>query len=217
MSTAVSRPVPSPAPPPTSSVTPPLASMYRMDVDEFEQIEKFLKAERVELIDGLIVERGDMDEPHAVASQRLGRRLDRLIPDGWFVRADKPLCVHGTYEPFPDFAVVKGDPETAYDIGTGHPKPKDVALVIEISDSTLGKDSRLKLANYAKGRIGVYWIVNLIDRQVEVYALRRRGGYGKPRISKLGESVPVVVEGVEVGRLAVDDILPPPLPAAGGH
>src|SRR5580658_6514671 len=153
MSTDVSLRVQSTAAPTTSSVTPPLARVYRMGVDEFEQIENLLKAERVELIDGLIVERGVMDEPHAVASQRLGRRLDRLIPDGWFVRADKPLRVHGTYEPYPDFAVVKGDPDTAYYIGAGHPKPKDVALVIEISDSTLPKDSGAKLTNYAKGQI----------------------------------------------------------------
>jgi hypothetical protein len=71
--------------------TPPIASVYRMDVDEFERIADLLKAERVELIDGFIVERGDMDPPHSVTSARLGRRLGRLIPDGWFVRKDEPL------------------------------------------------------------------------------------------------------------------------------
>jgi Uma2 family endonuclease len=209
-----------------SPATPPLASVYRMDVDEFEQIEDFLKVERIELINGLLVERGDMDESHAVASQRLGRRLDRLIPDGWFVRADKPLRVHGTYEPFPDFAVVQGDPDTSYE--DRHPGPDDVAFAIEISDSTLPKDRGEKRVNYAKGGIGVYWIVNLIDRQVEVYTLRRRGGYGKPRIFKPGQSVPVVVAGAEVGQIAVSEILPrdpsgpcpsagAPRPAAGGN
>jgi len=177
-----------------------------MDVDEFEQIADLLKAERVELIDGLIVERGDMDEPHAVASQRLGRRLDRLIPDGWFVRADKPLRVHRTYEPLPDFAVVQGDPDTAYE--DRHPGPADVAIVIEISDSTLPKDRGEKRVNSARGRIGIYWIVNLIDRQVEVYTVKRRGGYGKPRIFKPGQSVPVVIAGVDVGQIVVSEILP---------
>jgi Putative restriction endonuclease len=191
---------------PAASATPPLASVYRMDIDEFERIADFLKAERVELIDGFIVERGDMDPPHSLTSVRLSRRLGRLIPDGWFVRENNPLRVHATYEPLPDFAVVQGDPDTAY--GDRHPGPADAAIVIEISDSSLPKDRGEKLVNYAKGRIGVYWIVNLIDRQVEVYTLRRRGGYGKPRIFKPGQSVPVVIDGTEVGLIVIAEILP---------
>ncbi len=177
-----------------------------MDIEEFERIVDFLKAERVELIDGFIVERGVIDPPHAVASRRLRQRLDRLVPDGWFIREDKPLRVHRTYEPLPDFAVLKGDPDTAYE--DRHPGPADVAVVIEISDSTLSKDRGEKRVNFAKGGIGVYWIVNLIDRQVEVFTLRRRGGYGKPRVFKEGQSVPVFIDGTEVGRIVVSEILP---------
>jgi hypothetical protein len=193
-----------PTQPLTSPAAPPLTDVYRMDIEEFERVADFLKAERVELIDGLIVERGAMDPPHVIVSERLRRRLDRMIPERWFVREDKPLRVHVTYEPLPDFAVVQGDPETAYE--DRHPGPADVAIVIEISDSTLTKDRREKLVNYAKGGIGVYWIVNLIDRQVEVYTLRRRGG--KPRIFKPGQSVPVVINGTEVGLIVVAEILP---------
>jgi Putative restriction endonuclease len=178
-----------------------------MDIDEFERIADFLKAERVELIDGFIVERGDMDPPHSVTSARLGRRLGRLIPDGWFVRKDEPLRVHAFYEPFPDFAVVRGDPDTSY--LDRHPGSADVAIVIEISDSTLRKDQTEKRINYAKGKIGVYWIVNLIEHRLEVYSLRSKGGYGKPRLYHPGQSVPVLIEGVEVGQLAVSEILPP--------
>jgi Uma2 family endonuclease len=188
------------------TAAPPLADVYRLDIEEFERVADLLKAERVELIDGFIVERGAMDPPHAMASRRLGRRLDRLIPEGWLVQEDKPLRVHRTYEPLPDFAVVQGDPDTAYE--DRHPGPADVAIVIGISDSTLLKDRGEKLVNYAKGGIGVYWIVNLIDRQVEVYTLRRRGGYGKPRLFKPGQSVPVVIKGTEVGLIVVAEVLP---------
>jgi Uma2 family endonuclease len=202
---------PQPKTSPTGLAAPPFADIYRLDIDEFERVVHFLKAERVELIDGFIVERGDMDPPHAATSSRLRRRLDRLHPDGWFVRQDKPVRVHRFYEPLPDFAVVQGDPYTAYE--DRHPGPADVAFLIEISDSTLAKDRREKLVNYAKGGIGVYWIVNLIDRQVEVYILRRRGGYGKPRIFKPGQSVPVVIKGNEVGLIIVDEILPRIVPS----
>jgi Uma2 family endonuclease len=184
----------------------PVADLYRMSIDEFERIAGFLDVERVELIDGMLVERGEMDPPHAVASVRLRYYLDRLIGDGWFIREDKPLRVHPTYEPFPDLAIVQGHPLTAY--LDRHPGPRDAAIVIEISDSTLAKDRGEKRVNYAKGDIGVYWIVNLINRQVEVYTGPGADGYSESVTYKPGESVPVVIGGVEVGRIAVADILP---------
>jgi Uma2 family endonuclease len=190
----------------------PVADVYRMNIDEFERVVGSLDVERVELIDGILVERGDMDPPHAVASVRLRFYLDRLVPDGWFVREDKPLRVHRTYEPFPDLALVRGNPLTAY--LDRHPGPADVAIVTEISDSTLAKDRGEKRANYAAGGITVYWIVNLIDRQVEVYTGPGADGYSACVTHKPGESVPVVIEGAEVGRIAVSHILPPPEPAA---
>ncbi len=193
----------------TTTRAPADPGQYRMTVDEFERIERLLNARRVELIDGLLVEKGDMDEAHAITDQKLGPRLNRLMPDGWFVRADKPLRVHATYRTFPDFAVVEGDPDTSYGPGQGHPVAADVAIVIEISDSTLTRDSHAKLADYAKGRIAVYWIVNLVDRQDEVYTDPRRGRYEKKEIFKPGESVPVVIAGNNVGRVVVDEILPP--------
>ena len=83
-----------PVTPPQGPAAPALADVYRMDVDEFERIADLLKAERVELIDGFIVERGAMDPPHVLSSEKLRRKLDRMLPDGWFVREDKPVrCI----------------------------------------------------------------------------------------------------------------------------
>jgi Putative restriction endonuclease len=197
---------------PPSPAAPPFTDVYRMDIDEFERVADLLKAERVELIDGFIVERGAMDPPHVLSSEKLRRKLDRLLPDGWFVREDKPVQVHRTYEPLPDFAVVEGDPETYAD---RHPAPADVAMVIEISDSTLTKDRGEKQVNYARGGISVYWIVNLIDRQVEVYTSPSSDSYTCCVIFKTGQFVPVVIDGVEVGQIAVTEILPR-IAAAGG-
>ena len=83
----------------------------------------------------------------------------------------------------------------------------------EISDSTLAKDRGEKRVNYGWGGIAVYWIVNLIDRQVEVYTGPGADGYSACVTYKPGESVPVMIDGAEVGRIAVSDILPPPEPA----
>jgi Uma2 family endonuclease len=77
-----------------------------------------------------------------------------------------------------------------------------------VSDTTLARDRGEKLVAYAKGGIPVYWIVNLVDRRVEVYTDPGPAGYAA-RVDFLpGQDVPVVIGGVEVGRIAVSDILP---------
>ena len=129
-----------PTPPlasPTGPAAPPFADVYRIDIDEGQRIADLLKAERVELIDGFIVERGAMDPPHVRSSARLRRTIDRLLPKGSFVREDKPVQVHRTYEPLPDIADVHGKPDS-YE--GRHSAPADVAMVVEISDSALAKD-----------------------------------------------------------------------------
>jgi Uma2 family endonuclease len=203
-----------PVTPPACPAAAPFTDVYRMDIDEFELIADLLKAERVELIDGFIVERGAMDPPHVLSSEKLRRKLDRLMPGGWFVREDKPIQVHRTDEPVPDLAVVEGDPDT-YE--NRHPTPADVAIVIEISGATLTKDLGEKQVNYARGGISVYWIVNLIDCQVEVYTDPNSDSYSSCIILKPGQSVPVVIAGVEVGQIAVAEILPRIAPAAGSN
>ena len=89
-----------------------------------------------------------------------------------------------------------------------HPEPEDVALLVEVADSSLDRDQGQKLLAYAKGAYPVYWIVNLVDRQVEVYSDPTPDGYQSRVDFKPGQDFPVIIEGVEVGRIRVDDILP---------
>jgi hypothetical protein len=67
---------------------------------------------------------------------------------------------------------------------------------------------------YGPAGIPMFWIVNLVARQVELYALNRRCRYGKARIFKSGQFVPVMIDGANVGRIAVDDVMPPLATAA---
>jgi hypothetical protein len=199
---------------PPGPAAPALADVYRMDIDEFERVAGLLKAERVELIDGLIVQRGAINPPQVLASEKLRRKLDPMLPDGWFTREDKPVQVHRTYEPLPDLSVVRGDPDT---FEQGHPAPADLAMVVEISDSTLIKDRGEKQVNHARGGIAVYWIANLIDRQVEVYTEPNFDGYASCIVYKSGQSVPVLIDNVEVGQIAVAEILPRIAPAGASN
>ena len=85
-------------------------------------------------------------------------------------------------------------------------------MVAEVSDASLQQDRTTKKRLYARARIPVYWIINLVDNQVEVYTdpsgsaeqpdYRRRQDYGP------GDTIPLMIEGTEVGRIAVNDILP---------
>jgi Uma2 family endonuclease len=106
--------------------------------------------------------------------------------------------------PEPDRCVVRG---TIRDYARRTPEPGDIALIVEVADSSLS-DDRTQALLYAQSRIPVYWIVNLVDRQVEVYSNPRPDGYALCDIYRSGHHVPVVVDGSIVGQIAVDDILP---------
>ena len=175
-----------------------------MTVDEFEQLEESLGDVRIELIDGRIFRRDDMNPPHVLTTGRTKRAVESMLPGGRFIRKDEPIRIPDFNEPFPDLAVAHGDLETYAD---HHPGPEDVSLVIEISDATLGKDRGDKRINYGRAGIPVYWIVNLVDRQIEVYSDPQPDGYATRTHYRPGQHVPVVLDGAVVGQIAVDDIL----------
>jgi Putative restriction endonuclease len=77
-----------------------------------------------------------------------------------------------------------------------------------VSESTLDRDQGEKLSAYALGGVPVYWIVNLVDGQVEVYSGPSAAGYQFRHIFGPGHEVPVVIDGKEMGRIAVIDVLP---------
>ena len=93
--------------------------------------------------------------------------------------------------------------------GSRLPTAADVALLVEVSESTLGQDRGKKRTAYARARIPVYWIVNLVARQVEVYTRPvKEGRYRSRKDYKPGQQVPVVIAGQQLPPIAVDDILP---------
>ena len=92
-------------------------------------------------------------------------------------------------------------------------------MIVEVAASSVSEDRKMA-GVYGAAGIPVYWIVNMKAREVEVYTLlKRRGacGYGKPRVFKAGQSVPLLIDGVEIGRIAVAEIVPRVAPAAGGN
>jgi Uma2 family endonuclease len=191
----------------------PDPGQYRMTVDEFERIADSLDR-RVELVDGYLMERPEMSAPHVLSIARLRSRLERMIPQGWHIREEKAIRIPDYNVRLPDISIVRGHFE---DYPTEHPLPKDTAMLAEVALTSLGRDQGMKLTIYGSQGVPMYWIVNVKDRQVEVYTNPGPDGYATRDLFKPGESVPVVIDGIEVGRIAVADILPRIDPASGGN
>ena len=120
---------------------------------------------RVELIEGRVIRMPAQAEPHVAAVGRALRAATAVFGQGFYIRVQAPL-VQGRYsKPEPDLAVVRGS-EAEY---IAHGAPTTALLVIEISDTTLIQDRGRKAAIYARSGIADYWIVNLVDRQIEVH------------------------------------------------
>jgi Uma2 family endonuclease len=195
----------SPSLPPNS---PPPSRLYRLSVwqyDRMVQEELLDKRDRVELIEGLLVVKMSKNPPHVVADKKGLRALERIIPQGWHVAKEDPIVVSDWSEPEPDLAVVRGRAE---DYLQRQVTAADVALVVEIAQSSLSTDRSEMGRVYAASSIPFYWIVNLVDGQIEVYTGPGPAGYQARQDLKPGQDVAVVVDGVEVGRIPVTEILP---------
>ena len=144
----------------------PAVEIRRFTRVEYQQLIEtiFQPGERLELIDGLLVLREPQYSPHAVGTQLVLRALDRAFGAGWNVRSQLPIALDDMSEPEPDAAVVPGDPR---DYRDAHPERP--VLIVEVALSRLAFDRRQKASLYARAGIADYWVVNLVDRILEVY------------------------------------------------
>jgi Uma2 family endonuclease len=205
---------------PTRPTSPAPPGTRRITVDEYERIIRsgaIRDPDRVELIDGYMVDKMGKSAEHGYSTRRLIDRLSPLTGPGWTWRSEQPVRIPAYDEPEPDITIVRGSTD---DYAHRIPGPDDVGLLIEISLATLGTDRGLKLSAYARDGVPVYWIVNLVDRRIEVYTRPLKAGRYRSRKDFLpGQQVPVEIGGRQLGLIAVDDILPPEPAAdrAGGN
>lgn len=188
----------------------PLDRLWRLSVEQYHEMVRqgILKSgEPVELLDGLLVKKMGKNPPHVIALNLLRDFLVRLGLQSWSVWIQDPMTLD-TSEPEPDLMLVRGDPR---DYADRHPAPDDVGLVVEVAEATLRFDRNFKKRLYARNRIRQYWVVNLIDEQIEVYTqpsgLAASPGYDEQRVYRRSEAVPLHLDGIEVA-IPVNDILP---------
>jgi Uma2 family endonuclease len=126
--------------------------------------------ERVELIEGQIIPMAAKNPPHAATNLCAANILRNLLIGKALIRIQDPIFLSSTSEPEPDIAVVRIEPRFYLD---HHPRPEEIFLIVEVADTTLERDRKLKAPTYAKAGIADYWILDVNTRQV--YVLREPG------------------------------------------
>ena len=196
--------------------TDPIDRLYRIPLEVYHGIVDsglLGPSDKVVLLDGVLVKKMGRNNPHIMATKLTMRALGLVLPVGWHLGKEDPIALPAgpagrASEPEPDVTVVRGG---IRDYLTRKPSPADTALVVEVADSSLRKD-RVGLARYSWTNIPVTWIINVNERTVEVYS-RPTGPvapahYQEAIVFGEADEVPVVIDGLEVGKVAVKDLLP---------
>lgn len=153
----------------------------KFDIDEYHWMVRcgiIREEERVELINGEIIEMAAIGSNHAWCVNRLNRMLVLGLGERAYVAVQNSVILTDHTEPEPDFAVLR--PEAAERHET--PRPRDIFFVIEVADSSLHHDRHIKLPLYAAAGIAEVWIVDLRARRVEVYREPGADGYGSKTV-----------------------------------
>ncbi len=183
------------------------SDLYRWSLDQYHRLGEvgFFDGERVELLHGLVWKMAPQKTPHFSAIQAAADTLEDAFGEGFTLRQQGPLTLPDGTEPEPDILIVPG---SWRDYVERHPTREDVRLLVEVSDSTLDKDRGSKAADYAQAGVEDYWIINLVDRRLEVYRQPSpEGVYADVQVYRPSEAArPLHAPGKYVFVL---DLLPP--------
>lgn len=132
------------------------------------------KGDRVELIEGEIIQMAAIGTRHASSVKRLLRQFNIIPYDQAIIGVQDPIQLTERTEPQPDFVLLQ--PRADY-YATAHPVPSEVLLLVEVSDSTVDYDRDVKVSIYARSLIQEVWLVDLVENCVEVYRQPGPNGY----------------------------------------
>jgi len=138
-------------------------------VDEYHRMieaEILTNEDKVELLEGQIVQMSPQQPPHAATAQCVFNYLASLLVGKAFLRMQLPITLPPNSEPEPDIAVVRLNPRQYFD---HHPTSDDIFLLVEVADATLILDRKQKALIYAKANIADYWVLDVKKRQVYVF------------------------------------------------
>lgn len=164
--------------------------------------------DKVELLENYVVLKIPRNPPHDSTIQRMLRPLLKAIPSHWDLRVRSAIALVDS-QPEPDFAVIRG---TAADYTHHHPAPEDIGILIEVADASLVRDQRDKTRIYARASIPIYWIVNLVDRRIEIFS-QPTGDVAIPSYQSFqtyqsGDAAPLLLDGQNAASIDVAEMLP---------
>ncbi|MBI5366669.1 MAG: Uma2 family endonuclease [Planctomycetes bacterium] len=180
-------------------------AIRRFTVEEYHRLGEvgvLLPNERVELIDGEIVQISPIGPRHAYVVDVLNRLFMERLGDRVAVRVQNPVQTDAYSEPQPDLALLRPPLKT---YARRHPRARHTFLVVEVADSSVDSDRDDKLPHYARTGVREAWLIDLPGQAVEVYRKPASGAYRSVRRLARGESLSL--DAFPDVRFAVDDLL----------
>ncbi|MDA2924464.1 Uma2 family endonuclease [Acidobacteria bacterium AH-259-L09] len=159
--------------------------------------------ERVELLEGEIVEMTPTSSRHAACVTRLNRIFSQVIGDRALVSLQNPVRLSEVSEPQPDLALLRPRPDY---YAHRHPTPEDVLLAVEVADTSVRSDNEVKIPLYGRSGIAQAWLVNLEEENVESYRKPSPGGYQETH--RHGPNQSLTMEAFPNLKITVNDVLP---------
>lgn len=177
------------APPLVSRESPPRKRFTRTEYERLIDA-GFFADQRCELIDGDLIDKMGQKPPHALCIAALSELLIELFK-GRRVRCQVPLEMNAADAnlnlPEPDFAILK----ESFHRTDRHPRGEETLCVIEVADSTLAFDRKIKAALYARAEVPEYWVVDISSRRIFVHRLPVAGAYSEVSLAAEPESISV--------------------------
>jgi len=169
-----------------------MPTQRKLDVDDYHRMAEigiFRDDDRVELIDGAIIDMAPIGQGHAATVGGLTRALVMACGNKAIVWVQNPVRLDRLNEPQPDFAVLRPRPDF---YATGElPGPVDILLLVEVADSSLRYDLTVKLPLYARAGISELWIVDLKRRALDAFRRPAGGQYAEVATYRPGEHLPL--------------------------
>jgi Uma2 family endonuclease len=171
-------------------------SLTVADYHRMGEVGILTERDRVELIGGELIAMSPIGSEHAGTVNALTRRLVQVVGERGIVAAQNPVGLDDLSEPRPDFALLKPRSD---DYRKATPRPEEVLLIIEVADSSLSYDGRVKRSLYARHGIPEFWIVNLTAGEVEVCRVPSGDSYGSvSHVGREGTLEPELLPGVAI-------------------
>ncbi len=166
----------------------------KLDVSDYYRMSEvgiFGEDDRLELIDGELINMAPIGQGHAATVSGLARALVRACADSAIVWPQNPVRLDQWNEPQPDLAVLRARADF---YATGErPGPADVLLLVEVADSSLRFDRTVKLPLYARAGIAELWIVDLKRRVLEAHRSPAGDGYREMAAHQAGEQLALLL------------------------